>query len=97
MVCDLLADQFNKCIDENEFPEVLKLAKILPFHKSGDRNDAGSFRPISLLPIISKVFEKLLFIRIENFLNVNRVLSPSQFGLEANVVPLMRLQKLLSF
>ena len=64
VVCDLLADQFNRCIDENEFPEVLKLAKVLPFHKSGDRNDAGSFRPISLLPIISKVFEKLLFKRI---------------------------------
>ena len=52
----------------------------MPFHKSGDRNDAGNFRPISLLPIISKVFEKLLFKRIEHFLNVNRVLSPSQFG-----------------
>ena len=55
---DLLADQFNRCNDEKEFPKVLKLAKVLPFHRSGDRNDAGNFRPISLLPIISKVFEK---------------------------------------
>ena len=97
VVCDLFADQFNRCIDENEFPEVLKLAKVLPFHKSGNRNDAGNFRPISLLPIISKVFEKLLFKRIEDFLNVNRILSTSHFGLEPNVVPLMRLQKMLSF
>ena len=80
VVCDLPADRFNRCIVENEFPDVLKLAKVLPFHKSGDRNDAGNFRPISLLPIISKVFEKLLFKRIEDFLNVNWVLSPSQFG-----------------
>ena len=80
VVCNLLADQFNRCIDENDFTEVLKLAKVLQFHKSGDWNDAGNFRPISLLPIISKVFEKFLFKRIENFLNVNRVLSPNQFG-----------------
>ena len=80
VVCDLPADQFNRGIDENKFPEVLKLAKVLPFHKSGDRIDAGNFRPISLLPIISKVFEKLLLKRIEDFLNVNWVLSPSQFG-----------------
>ena len=79
MVCDLVADQLNRCIDENEFAEVLMLAKVLPFHKSGDRNDAGTFQPISLLPFISKVFEKILLKRIEDFLNVNKVLSPNQY------------------
>ena len=80
MVSDLLVDQFNRCIDENAFPEVLKLAKVLPFHNSGKRNDAGNFRPTSLLPIISKVFEKILFKRIEDFLNFNKVFSSNQYG-----------------
>ena len=75
-MCDLLADQLNRCIDENEFAHVLKLAKVLPFHKSVNRNDAGNFRSIRLLPIISKNFEHILFKRIEDFLNVNNVLSP---------------------
>ena len=80
VVCDLLADQFKRCFDENEFAEVLKLAKVLPFHKSGDRNDACHFRLISSLPIFSKVFEKILFKRIEEFFNINKVLFPNQFG-----------------
>ena len=96
VVCDLLADQFNRCIDESEFPEVLKLAKVLPFHKSGDRNDAGNFRPISLLPI-NKVFEKLLFKRIEDFLNVNRLLSPSQFGFRSKRSTIVAVAEVVEF
>ena len=52
----------------------------MPFHKSGDRNNAGNFRPISSLPIFSKVFEKILFKRKEDFLNISMVLSHNQHG-----------------
>ena len=55
-------------------------AKVLSFHKSGNQNDAGNFRPIFLAPIISNVLEKILFKRIGDFLNVNKVLSPNQHG-----------------
>ena len=78
MICLLISS--IGVLMRKKIPEVLKLAKFWPFHKSGDRNDAGNFRPISLLPIISKVFKKILFKRIEDFLNLNKVLSPNQFG-----------------
>ena len=80
VLSDLLADQFNRYIDESYFPEVLKLAKVLPFHKSSNRNDAGNFRPIFFLLIISKVFEKNLFKRFEDFLNFNKVFLSNQHG-----------------
>ena len=79
-MCDLLADQFNGCMNKNKYTEVLKLTKVLPCHKSGDRDNAGNFRPISLLPIISKDFEKILFERIEDFLNVKKVQLRNQYG-----------------
>ena len=78
VLCDLLADQFNRCFDENEFPEVLKLASLLQFHKSGDRKDADNFRPISLLPILQNFWKKL-FKRIKGFLNANNVISPNHY------------------
>ena len=90
MVCDLLADQLNRSFDENEFPEVLKLAKVLPFHKSDDRNDTGNIRPISLLPIISKVLEKSYSKELMIFSMSTRCYRPANLGWEANIVPLMR-------
>ena len=61
-------------------PRELKIAKVIPFFKNGNKDDPRYFRPISLLPIIGKVFERIIFYRIQNYLNVFDILSPSQFG-----------------
>jgi len=47
----------NNCIEQGIFPEKLKIASIIPLHK-GDINDPHNYRPISILPTLSKVFEK---------------------------------------
>ena len=52
--------------------------QIKPNHKKGDRSDRGNYRPISLLPIISKSYERLLYTQIEDYFN--EVLSPLQCG-----------------
>ena len=60
---------FNKSIKEGIFPDALKVSKILPLlHKSDSVFDVSNYRPIPLLPIISKIFEKLIFVRLNEFI-----------------------------
>ena len=50
----------NNCINKGVFPSALKIAKVLPINKGGDRDIASNYRPISILPHFSKIFEKIL-------------------------------------
>ena len=70
----------NKCMAAGVFPSELKQASIHPLHKGGDTNKLSNYRPISLLPILSKVFEKCLHKRVIEFLDIHSVISKSQFG-----------------
>jgi len=56
------------------------MAKVIPIHKHGQTNTLGNYRPISLLNIISKIFEKIIYKRVINFLNKNNILTANQFG-----------------
>ena len=62
------------------FPDGLKIAKVVPVYKSGDKNDIKNYRPISLLPVISKIFEKLMLCRISVFFSKHNVLNLHQHG-----------------
>ena len=64
------------------FPDKLKLAKVIAIHKKGATDDPSNYRPIFLLSVFSKIFEKIMHNRLYNFLDVNdiRVLQPLQFG-----------------
>ena len=62
------------------FPDVLKLARVIPLYKSDSRSDIGNYRPISLLPVFSKIFEKLIHSRLLSFLDKHNVLFEKQFG-----------------
>ena len=66
------------------FPNSLKVAKVIPIHKHGSKSKVENYRPISLLSVISKVFEKALSNRILNFFDRNSVLHASQFGFRKN-------------
>jgi len=70
----------NKIFSSGIFPERLKYAIIKPVFKSGDRSNVSNYRPISLLPAFSKVFEKVLYVRMyQHFIN-NNILLDEQFG-----------------
>ena len=62
------------------FPDELKIARVIPLFKSGNRNLMSNYRPISILPTLSKIFEKLIHVRIYQFLDENQVLYNYQFG-----------------
>ena len=70
----------NTSIVTGKFPSLWKNATVTPIYKHGDRNDVNNFRPISLLPILSKILEKIVAQQLNNFLESNKVLSTSQHG-----------------
>ena len=80
----ILASIYNKSINEGIFPDAMKLAKILPIHKGDSKFIVSNYRPISLLPILSKIFEKLMYNRLIEFINKNNILTPNQFGFQKN-------------
>ena len=79
-----LAKIFNVCMKDGYFPNELKIAKVIPLYKhKGSINDICNYRPISMLSVFSKIFEKLIHKEMMSFLNANSILSDSQFGFRA--------------
>ena len=66
------------------FPDLCEMAKVIPIFKKDDPLDCGNYRPISLLPIFSKIFEKIIYSRMYEFLELNRLIYNRQFGFRAN-------------
>ena len=71
---------YNLSLETGIFPDKLKVAKIIPIYKKDDPNKPSNYRPISLLSIFSKLFEKILCRRLMQFWNRNNVLYDYQFG-----------------
>ena len=75
---------YNLCIEKLHFPLVFKQAKVIPYFKSGDATDPSNYRPISILPVLSKPLEKHINAHILRHLNANSLLHPNQSGFRAN-------------
>ena len=56
------------------FPDALKIANVVPLFKNGDPMLFNNYRPVSLLCVLSKVFEKVMYARLMDFLNTHKVL-----------------------
>ena len=70
----------NKSIETATFPDQLKMAKLYPIHKGGSKSDSANYRPISILPKISKSFEKHKNKHLVAFLNKYEVIHTNQSG-----------------
>jgi hypothetical protein len=81
----VLSIVFNACCNLGVFPETLKIASVVPIHKSGDLQNPANYRPISLLTGIAKLFEQLLAAQLTKYLDEENILHPSQFGFRKNV------------
>ena len=75
---------FNKSFQEGCFPEILRIAKVIPVHKGDVTTDPGNYRPISLLSVFDKLLEKVMLNRLLQFLNKNDILYKYQFGFRKN-------------
>ncbi len=62
------------------FPDVLKIARVTPIYKKDDETNFSNYQPISLLPAISKLFEKVIFSQTYNFFYREKLFSGNQYG-----------------
>ena len=83
-VSPLLALLVNQSFQSGVFSDKLKIAKVITLFKKGNPELPSNYRPISLLPIFSKIFEKLMYRRLFRFLEVHNVLYSLQFGFQEN-------------
>ena len=63
-----LVKDINTCIRKGEFPDKLKVADITPAFKKGHKHGKSNYRPVSILPMLSKVYKKCLYKQIENYM-----------------------------
>ena len=75
---------FNKSLVNGKFPENMKLAIVKPIYKGKCKYEIVNYRPISLLPVLSKVLEKIVHSRVVKFLDKHKVLYEGQYGFRGN-------------
>ena len=71
---------FKNCLKEGIFPNEWKKANVVPIHKKSDTQILSSYRPVSLLPVWSKIFERLIYNSMYKHVSDNNILSPNQPG-----------------
>lgn len=79
-----LCDFFNACLQTGYFPQVFKMAKVLPIPKNRDHDSINNFRPISIIPILGKLLERIVNRYLYEYFEDNNLLSPTQFGFRKN-------------
>ena len=79
-IAPVLALIVNQSLKTGIFPEKLKIAQVMPLYKKDSPYVLDNYRPISLLPVISKVFEKVVHIQVYEYMVKNKLLYESQYG-----------------
>ena len=79
-----LSKLINLCFETGEFPLMLKLAKVIPLHKKESVFNFLNYRPISLLSVFSKIYEKAIYTRIYSYLEKYNMIYSKQFGFRGN-------------
>ena len=80
LIAPILSHIINNSFSSGHFPKFLKVARVIPIFKSGSTTDVNNYRPISILPILSKIFEKIVHHQLYNYLNHFKFLNSDQYG-----------------
>ena len=80
IIAPSLTHIFNQSIAVSIFPTEWKLARVSPICKKGKKDDPNNYRPISFIPVVAKIFEKLVHVQLYNYLNDNDLLANCQSG-----------------
>lgn len=79
-IVDPLTICINKCLLECKFPETLKISKVVPVYKKGEKECPASYRPISITPVLSKIFETIIYKQVSFYFDSLNIISNKQFG-----------------
>ena len=80
IISPYLSNIFNNCITEGCYPDILKIAHVVPVFKKGTRDECCNYRPISLLSNFNRIFEKLLYTRLLKYFDKFNLLNHNQYG-----------------
>lgn len=80
MIIIPLTKLINMCIKKGIYPDCLKLTKVIPVFKKGSKDELNNYRPISLIPVISKIIEYLLRKQLYEFFESNKIFIENQYG-----------------
>ena len=83
-ICNSLSYICNLSLCTSKFPADWKKAKVTPIFKAGDKTEVGNYRPISVLPIVSKIIERAVHNQLYSYLTSNGLLCDNQSGFRAN-------------
>ena len=75
-----LAHVFNLSINHGIVPDEMKVVRVIPLFKSGDSSTFTNYRPVSILPSFSKFLERIVYNRLLNYIDKNKILCDSQYG-----------------
>ena len=75
-----LSRLFNCCIREGYYPSSFKVARVVPVFKAEDPTKFSNYRPVSVLPVLSQIFERVLKTRLTEFMDRHEVIIPGQYG-----------------
>lgn len=84
LISEAVAHIVNLMLSTGVFPQKLKVARVTAIFKGGLRNNLSNYRPISVLPIMSKIFESVINQRLVSFFDKHKILSNSQYGFRKN-------------
>ena len=76
-ICRPLNIIFKTCLNTDKFPSEWKKGNFVPLHKKDDKQNVKSYHPVSFLPICGKIFERLIYNVLYDFLTRNDLLSPN--------------------
>ena len=83
-IAEPLSIIFNNCINQSMFPDIWKRSNICPSHKKGDKQIINNYRSVSLLPLCGKIFERIIFNSLDEYVEENKVLSVHRSGFLSN-------------
>ena len=92
----IIAHINNQSLTDGIFPTSLKIARVVPIFKNGNASTVSNYRPISILSVFSKVFEKIVHTRLEKYLLENAILHSNQFGFRSRLSTCMALLELMN-
>jgi len=91
-----LTHVFNLSLKTGYMPQEFKISRVIPLFKDGDKGEFGNYRPISLIPTFSKLFEQILNDQIRNYFNCFDLFTGAQFGFRKGSSPDLAVAKLMN-